>query len=339
MGAMKGPWRWVLAAILLAGCGGGEGGIPRSVPPPSPAAPAMGGPDSVTPADPGPSSAPGSALPKEEEEGEGEEEDRPPPALPFSAPGEDPDFPAKRPPEPGDWLAHFDEPGQTAEEYRFSCTNRLVGIRRRILVQPLGRIAEKRRATLESVRRFLAAFFAGADVEIAEPLPLDPDAWKEERGQYFAPAVLGGLGNRLRGTTLACLALCGEDLYAEDLNFVFGLASPRLRTGVFSLGRYDGDGEGTFLRRTLKVGAHETGHLLGLEHCVRYECLMNGSNNLDEADRAPLFECPECREKLRWNLGFDPAARWEGLAAVLAGEGLGEEAAFARRRAAKSRSR
>jgi len=324
-GTVEGPGRGVLlAAVLAAGCGGGEATSPD--PPPAAVATA-------------PSSAP-EVLRRAAAPPALEEEDPPePPALPYPAPGEDPDFPAKAPPGPGDWLARFHEAGQTAEEYRASCRNRMLGIRRRIVVQPLGRIAGEKAAAMASVRGFLAVFFDGAEVEVADPVPLDAEAFDAERGQYLAPAILAGLGNGLRGSDLARLALCLEDLRTPELNFVFGLASPRLRTGVFSLHRYGGGGEALFRLRALKVAAHETGHLLGLEHCVRYECLMNGSNSLPETDRTPLFECPECREKLRWNLGFDPAARWGRLAAFLEREGLREEAAFAAARAAKSRSR
>jgi archaemetzincin len=119
------------------------------------------------------------------------------------------------------------------------------------------------------------------------------------------------------------------------MNFVFGVASLRRRTGVYGLSRYGGGGDALLLRRTLMVFAHETGHILGMEHCVRYECLMNGSNSLAETDRQPAFLCPECHEKLRWNAGFDPRKRYEALAGFFGREGLEEEAAFARRQAGK----
>ena len=61
-----------------------------------------------------------------------------------------------------------------------------------------------------------------------------------------------------------------------------------------------------------------------MEHCVRYECVMNGSNSLGETDRQPSFACPECQEKLRWNAGFDPRARWAALAGFYASVGLAD---------------
>jgi archaemetzincin len=40
-------------------------------------------------------------------------------------------------------------------------------------------------------------------------------------------------------------------------------------------------------------------------HCTVNECLMNGSNSLDETDRSTIPLCPVCLPKLQWNLKFD----------------------------------
>ena len=37
---------------------------------------------------------------------------------------------------------------------------------------------------------------------------------------------------------------------------------------------------------------HEIGHMYGIHHCVFFECLMNGSNHLQEADTGPSFSLP-----------------------------------------------
>lgn len=71
-----------------------------------------------------------------------------------------------------------------------------------------------------------------------------------------------------------------------------------------------------YLRRVLQIAIHETGHMLGIRHCIAYECCMNGSNNLSESDRAPLFYCPECDPKLWWACKLDPARRAIDLAAI-----------------------
>jgi archaemetzincin len=42
---------------------------------------------------------------------------------------------------------------------------------------------------------------------------------------------------------------------------------------------------------------------------------MNGSNSITEADGRPVFLCPNCLAKLKWNLGFDASLRYDRLEA------------------------
>ena len=50
--------------------------------------------------------------------------------------------------------------------------------------------------------------------------------------------------------------------------------------------------------RCLKTACHELCHVFGLTHCPYYDCLMNGSNLLEEADRKPFLLCPVCLRKV-----------------------------------------
>ena len=85
------------------------------------------------------------------------------------------------------------------------------------------------------------------------------------------------------------------------------------------------------LRRTLATAAHETGHILTMQHCIAFECNMNGSNNLAEADRRPSYPCPICFRKLCWNLQVDPAEQCRKLKAFYVKNDLREEAAWCTR--------
>jgi len=51
-------------------------------------------------------------------------------------------------------------------------------------------------------------------------------------------------------------------------------------------------------KRIVQLITHEIGHLFFFSHCTWYECLMNGVNNIEELDRAPLHLCPVCLRKL-----------------------------------------
>jgi len=119
---------------------------------------------------------------------------------------------------------------------------------------------------------------------------------------------------------VALLALTPVDLWpGEGWNYVFGQASLTERVGVWSSARYGDPTQSDeayhlCLTRMLKVATHETGHMFGIEHCTAYECGMNGSNSLTEADRGPLSFCPECSAKIWWSCAADPAKWYASLA-------------------------
>ena len=64
------------------------------------------------------------------------------------------------------------------------------------------------------------------------------------------------------------------------------------------------------LMRYMKTTTHETGHMFSIRHCIEYKCLMNGSNSLPEADRKPLYLCPNCLAKLSINRNYDLEKRF-----------------------------
>src|SRR5262249_51405827 len=131
---------------------------------------------------------------------------------------------------------------------------------------------------------------------------------------------------------LAYLAFTAGDLWpGMGWNFVFGQASLRERTGVWSLHRH-GDPAGgpeafrLCLRRTLATASHETGHILTMQHCTAFACNMNGSNSLEEADRQPLHPCPVCLRNLCWNLQVEPAEHCRRLRDFCREHGLADDA-------------
>ena len=68
--------------------------------------------------------------------------------------------------------------------------------------------------------------------------------------------------------------------------------------------------------------------MLGIRHCTRYECGMNGSNHLHEADSQPFWFCPEDEMKVWWACRLDPADRYRSLAEFASTHGLDREAEF-----------
>jgi archaemetzincin len=244
-------------------------------------------------------------------------------------------------PQPGDWLETFKEPGQTFEEYLKANPTRPEGTRRVIYVRPLGTFTPAQTRVVALAADYMSRFF-GLAVRVLERAPLGPvprtalrdspmGNGKQVKAGYITSELLRPA---LPPDAAALIAFTSSDLYPDEtLNYVFGQASLSDRVGVWSLywlGRPDA-GEEDFkftLLRTLKVATHETGHMFSLQHCTKYECVMNGMNSLNEADRRPLDACPECMAKLCWAAGADPRERYRRLAAFFEEHGLPYEQRF-----------
>jgi archaemetzincin len=149
---------------------------------------------------------------------------------------------------------------------------------------------------------------------------------------------------RLPADAVCYLGVTMSDLYPDPAwNFVFGEASFKQRVGVYSLIRYTNrfwglpetdESRSMFLRRSFKVLAHETGHMFSISHCTAHECLMNGTNSLDETDRGTIFLCPVCLHKLQWNQKFDVLRRYRQLRDIYARAGYDDLGEWLRRRIA-----
>ena len=48
--------------------------------------------------------------------------------------------------------------------------------------------------------------------------------------------------------------------------------------------------------------SHEFLHMLSMQHCKTFACVLNGSNSLQESDKKPLILCPQCLQKLNYAL-------------------------------------
>jgi archaemetzincin len=162
----------------------------------------------------------------------------------------------------------------------------------RITLLPVG---NPDRRALNDLARDLGV--TGFDVELAGRRALPQGAFDARRGQVHADALLG-LALSVRAEHV--LAVTDVDLYAGNLNFVFGIAQPSGVACVISLFRLclDADEE-RFRGRALKEAMHELGHTFGLAHCADPRCVMWFSNTLEETDRKGVAYCPRCEETLR----------------------------------------
>jgi archaemetzincin len=259
-------------------------------------------------------------------------------------------------PRAGEWRARFDEPHTTLEDYVDGGPVRADDERRVLAFVPAGPLEPVEAAVIEATVRFCGIWFELPTRQLPPmelPPPDDgfvrvtrnPFADVEERQVHTAWFLRQQLPRRLPDDAVVLTAVTMTDLYpGEGWNYVFGQALPQGRVGVYSLRRHFPSFWGEpdtqeyrlqALRRSMKLVVHEVGHTFGLPHCVRWRCTMNGSNSLDESDRAPLHLCPDCLEKLRWNRGFDALERYARLDAFFTTHGLEPEAAWVHQRIAR----
>ncbi|HIH97315.1 MAG TPA: peptidase [Thermoplasmata archaeon] len=152
---------------------------------------------------------------------------------------------------------------------------------------------EKSTAVVPSVKEALNTVFG---METDEMPQLDAaevkGAFNLKRRQYDASKLLNYLIKSTAKARSADLRLwiISDDLYLLGMNFVFGVAHPG-KADVLSTHRLDS------LDLIKKEAIHETGHVLGLQHCTN-NCVMQFSNSLYEAKEKPATLCERCRSLL-----------------------------------------
>lgn len=249
---------------------------------------------------------------------------------------DDADFPKKGPPKPGEWLARFHEPGQTLRQYLDGHVNQKSEARAVIYIRPMGDVMARHPGVIEAMREYAELFYQ-TEAKLLDPAAMPEEALDKGRGQFNGDRLLTILANDRPAKTLMYVGLTADDLYSEGLNFVFGVGSIEQRVGVYSLHRYGGDGDLKFLERALKVMSHEMGHILSIQHCIEYECVMNGSNSLGETDAQPMHLCPTDLRKVVWNVACDARKRYDALESYYRKRGFEAEAAFTAKVKAKLR--
>ena len=233
----------------------------------------------------------------------------------------------KLPSGPADWLSEHPEDGQSLAQHKVDCTP-VVG--RTVYLVPTSELESNPAAleVLSTLETLLAAHFQLPVKRL--PSLSARVAGKTERKRDFGPQWLTGdileaLMKVRPADAAAVMAITTVDLYPDpEWNFVFGEATYEERVGVMSVAR-SGDlstERVLVLERSYATAMHEVGHMFQLQHCVAWECPMNGCNHQEEADSRPIEPCPHCLAKLMLATGLDPKKRWIELRAAFAAAGL-----------------
>lgn len=229
--------------------------------------------------------------------------------------------------QPGDWLESFPEEGQTFEQYLKANPTLPTAERQIIYIQPIGEFSAIQKKVLQLTAEYMKAFY-NLPVKLNEIKGLGnvpkESSRKHPREKHFqiktAYFLDELLPKMLPNDAAVFICFTNFDLYPdENWNYVFGQATLQNRVGVWSLWRFGNPEKSLedykkFLTRTLKVAMHETGHMFTMLHCTKYECVMSGSNHLEETDRHPIDTCPECLAKIAWAMKYEPAERYRNLA-------------------------
>lgn len=223
-----------------------------------------------------------------------------------------------------EWLNYNKENGQTFKNYmrliKKSKSLHSLKIKSKIVLIPI-RMDESifSKYLLNALKEFLEIYF-DLIVLVEDGLNLSNKFKLDTNDSIDAINTLSILKTFKEKNSFSTVAITTCDLTHNE-SFVFGLSDQELQVCVVSLFRYvldlkTNDGrvnDMDLLKKTCSVICHEIAHTFGLEHCIYYRCIMNGSNTIEEDDKLPIYLCPICFRKLHFLLNFDIEKRYLNL--------------------------
>ena len=132
---------------------------------------------------------------------------------------------------------------------------------------------------------------------------------------------------KLPSDAAALIALTNDDLLPDKLDefCIWSSKSRKPSRRLVSCGGLADPSriEIRFLRRTLQRSRPtKPATCSRCGHCTKWECVMSGTNHMNETDRRPIDACPRCTAKICWLSEADQKERYDKLAAFCRKNGL-----------------
>ena len=224
------------------------------------------------------------------------------------------------PPTWGEWHFTLKEKGQTFEQYLDFEPNQITSINHKLYLAYFDSLSKKDSLILEETSKFLSLFFQ-CEVE-TQFIPVNTDTIPKKffrRSRYGKTQVLSDfymkevLSKRIPEDAWGVIGYTTKDIYPDPRwNYVFGKASYKNKVAVWSSKRLSPGNKihnEAELIRNIKTATHESGHMLSMKHCIRNNCLMNGSVDVFDTDERPAYLCNNCLRKLDWNFNVNHIER------------------------------
>jgi archaemetzincin len=138
-----------------------------------------------------------------------------------------------------------------------------------------------------------------AEKALKESLPLLPD-----REQVDADALLKRLEDERTDPGTLIVGMTMRDLGIKIFTFVFGRARRNGHAALVSMARLRPEFYGLppdpdlTTRRSVAEIVHELGHVMGLDHCEDFGCIMHFANNAETIDLRGTTFCTTCSSEL-----------------------------------------
>jgi archaemetzincin len=163
----------------------------------------------------------------------------------------------------------------------------------KVTIVPIGNVEE---AILKSIAVEISQIF-NSQITIAPRKKVPNSAYNPKRGQFNAHEFIE-MAKQEEGEKT--LAITHVDIYARNMNFVFGQAELNGKACVVSTYRLRAELglDGLLIKRACKEAIHELGHTLGLQHCSDKSCVMCFSSNIEGVDAKNASFCSTCRRNI-----------------------------------------